>query len=177
MRAHSRTKSTASSPKSVSRPDALEIAAGILRRGDELLMVRQGALGEEQLWSIPGGRVEPGELVTEAMIRELAEETGLRVRDPGRLAYLVQVDNREEGWFATVFTFEVDDWEGELRIDDPDGYVTEVAWVPPQEALERLEGVSWHRLTTRYLRGELEPRSLWLRRVDEQGREELTGPL
>jgi len=140
-------------------------------------MVRQGAPGEDQVWSIPGGRVEPGELVTEALIRELAEETGLRVRDPGPLAFLVQVDNRDEGWFATVFTLDVDDWEGELRIDDPDGYVSEVAWVPLQEALERLEAISWHRLTARYLRGELESRSLWLRRVDEQGREELTGPI
>ena len=33
----------------------------------------------------------------------------------------------------------------------------------------------WHALTTRYLRGELEPCSLWLRRVHEDGREEWLG--
>jgi len=161
----------------VSPPEPVDIAVGILRRGDELLMVRQGAPGEEQVWSIPGGRVESGELVSEGLIRELAEETGLRVGNPGRLAFLVQVDHRRDGWFATAWTFDVDDWAGELRVDDPDGYVSEVAWVPLAEAIERLERISWHGLTARYLRGELEPRSLWLRRVDEQGREELTGPL
>ena len=161
----------------MSRPDSLEIAVGVLRRDDELLMVRQGAPGEKQVWSTPGGRVEPGELVTEALIRELAEETGLRVRDPGRLAFLVQVDNRRDGWFATVFTFDVEAWEGELQVDDPDGYVSEVAWVPLAAAIDRLQQISWHRLTARYLRGELEPRSLWLRRVDENGGEDLTGPL
>lgn len=46
---------------------------------DRLLMVRRGrgpAAGE---WSIPGGRVEPGELVAEAVVREVREETGIDV--------------------------------------------------------------------------------------------------
>ena len=56
-----------------------EVAVGaIVRRSDELLLVRRGrppAVGE---WSVPGGRVEPGELLMEAVVRELHEETGLR---------------------------------------------------------------------------------------------------
>jgi 8-oxo-dGTP diphosphatase len=44
---------------------------------DDLLLIRRGhgpAAGE---WSIPGGRVRAGELLAEAVVRELAEETGL----------------------------------------------------------------------------------------------------
>ena len=56
-----------------------EVAVGaVVRRADELLLVRRGrppAVGE---WSVPGGRVEPGELLMEAVVRELHEETGLR---------------------------------------------------------------------------------------------------
>lgn len=56
-----------------------EVAVGaIVRRADELLLVRRGhepAAGE---WSVPGGRVEPGESLMEAVVRELHEETGLR---------------------------------------------------------------------------------------------------
>lgn len=39
---------------------------------------------DNRLWGLPGGGVEPGESVTEAVIREVFEETGLRV-EPRRL--------------------------------------------------------------------------------------------
>jgi ADP-ribose pyrophosphatase YjhB (NUDIX family) len=44
---------------------------------DTILMVRRGRGAAQGTWSIPGGRVEAGETLAEAVIRELAEETGL----------------------------------------------------------------------------------------------------
>ena len=44
-----------------------------------LLMVRRGHAPSAGLWSVPGGRVEPGETEAEAVVREVAEETGLAV--------------------------------------------------------------------------------------------------
>ena len=55
-----------------------EVCVGaIVLDGDDLLLIRRGhgpAAGE---WSIPGGRVEAGETLAEAVVREVAEETGL----------------------------------------------------------------------------------------------------
>ena len=45
-----------------------------------LLLIRRGTEPNRGRWSVPGGRVEPGESPADAVEREVLEETGLRVR-------------------------------------------------------------------------------------------------
>lgn len=54
------------------------VGAVVVDRGRLLLVQRAKAPGVGQ-WSLPGGRVESGELMAEAVVREIAEETGLVV--------------------------------------------------------------------------------------------------
>lgn len=58
-----------------------EIAAvgAIAVRDGALLLIRRGHAPSRGRWSLPGGRVEPGETAREALVREMAEETGLVV--------------------------------------------------------------------------------------------------
>src|SRR4051794_2374681 len=76
-----------------------------------LLLIRRGHAPSAGLWSVPGGRMEPGETEAEAVVREVAEETGLRVR-PERVLGRVRIDGD-----GVVFT--VTDWTCALTDPDP----------------------------------------------------------
>lgn len=52
-----------------------------LRKGERFLLVERGRQPSKGLWAFPGGRVEPGEELQEAVQRELHEETGLTASD------------------------------------------------------------------------------------------------
>ena len=46
-------------------------------RGDSVLLIRRGTPPRQGEWSLPGGRIEPGERAVDAALRELREETGV----------------------------------------------------------------------------------------------------
>ncbi|MDZ4363334.1 NUDIX hydrolase [Brevundimonas sp.] len=49
-------------------------------RDDQVLLIRRGTPPRLGQWSLPGGRIEPGEGAREAALRELMEETGIAAR-------------------------------------------------------------------------------------------------
>jgi 8-oxo-dGTP diphosphatase len=58
------------------------VGAVVLDAAGRLLLIRRGHDPHAGLWSVPGGRVEDGETLEQAVRREVLEETGLSVR-PG----------------------------------------------------------------------------------------------
>ena len=52
---------------------------GILVEDDKILLVKQ-KINPSRTWSLPGGRVEAGEQLEEAVIREVLEETGVKTK-------------------------------------------------------------------------------------------------
>ena len=55
------------------------VGAVVTDEQGRLLLIKRGHEPGAGLWSIPGGRIEPGETDAEALVREMFEETGLVV--------------------------------------------------------------------------------------------------
>jgi ADP-ribose pyrophosphatase YjhB (NUDIX family) len=145
----------------------------LIRRGQDILLVQQqGDDHPVPTWALPGGVVEVGELPTEAMIREVGEETGLEVLDPGRLLYLKSgVDVSGES-VSTTFVFEIDQFCGELRPASADDPVLDARWLPVDEAIAKLMELPWPMMREpiiAHLRGEAAPGSYWLYRYEADG--------
>lgn len=84
------------------------IAVGaICVRNGELLLIRRRNDPARGRWSLPGGRVEAGELLADALVREVREETGLEI-SVGDLAGILEVPRPGDthyvilDYFATV---------------------------------------------------------------------------
>jgi 8-oxo-dGTP diphosphatase len=119
--------------------------SAVIRRDERVLLVKGNADGEAPEWFLPGGQVEPGELLTEALRREVKEEAGLSVTRVGKLAWVCAMAWRNESSAGEGFAFvyEVDDPGGEPCCADPDSIVSEAAFFSIDEAVTLLGRVEW----------------------------------
>ena len=160
-----------------SNPVLIEhVARAIVRRGDAILLVQQQNTPDSPLyWGIPGGLVEVGELISEALVREVAEETGARVTALGDLVFVTQIDRPSIAIQSVFFAFEVAQWHGTLGSNDPDDEIRQVALVPLAEAIELLAANDgWHGVQEpllAYLRGEVAVGSMWFYREGDNGQQ------
>jgi ADP-ribose pyrophosphatase YjhB (NUDIX family) len=122
------------------RPHSMQRVAAyaLVVRDDAVLLTRNSVRGPHPgLWNLPGGGIEHGEAPADAVVREVAEETGLECTVGG----IVIVDNvtmrgtapsgRDEKFHSVALVYEATVAPGaEPRVVEVDGTTDQAAWVP-----------------------------------------------
>ncbi|MHB1988319.1 MAG: NUDIX hydrolase [Acidimicrobiales bacterium] len=119
----------------------LAVGAIILRTPDQILLIKRGREPSAGRWSLPGGRVEFGETLEEAVQREVFEETGI-VTEVGQLLGWVERRYQSHHFVIMDFLAEVarSDTEVVPRAGD-DAVVARWVMIAELETLELVEGL------------------------------------
>ena len=110
----------------------LAVSAAIVRAG-QVLLVRRARSPAQGLFSLPGGVVESGETLTQALIREVREETSLVIEPVGLAGFRETIgrdpDGRVERHFV-ILPFAARWLAGEVTLNEE---LSEARWLDPAE--------------------------------------------
>ncbi len=103
-----------------------ELCVGAVAVDDDLiLLIRRGRGPAQGVWSVPGGRVEAGETLAEAVVRELYEETGLTGVCEGLVGWVERI-MEDHHYVILDFSVTILSTAEPVAGDD----AAEAAWVP-----------------------------------------------
>jgi 8-oxo-dGTP diphosphatase len=121
------------------------VAGALVEAPDGVLLVRNVRRGGRSDWSTPGGVIDAEDRsLLEGLTREVEEETGLRVTRWEGPLYEVVCEAVDLGWTLRAEIHRAVEYEGELRVEDPDGIVVEAEFLSADECRMRLEpGARW----------------------------------
>ena len=110
----------------------VKVAAAVIRDGNLVFATQRGYGKYRDFWEFPGGKIEPGETLEEALVREIREELGTEV-EVGELLMTEEYDYPD-------FHLSMDCFLCSLRGGEPTLLEHEDArWLP----LDRLRSVNW----------------------------------
>jgi 8-oxo-dGTP diphosphatase len=124
--------------------DYIGVGVGAVIRDDlgRVFLARRGPLAKNErgLWEFPGGSVEFGEKLADALRREIHEEYGMEIQ-VGPLLDVVDHILPAEGQHWVSPTYLCTWISGEAQIREP-GKCTQITWVSPHEAPQDLTIIS-----------------------------------
>jgi len=105
----------------------IRVVAGILTRGDEILICQRTRHQSKPLkWEFPGGKIEFGEQPRDALRRELEEELGIQAEVGDEVERITHT--YEDGGMVELRFFAVPRFQGELE----NRIFREILWVSRQ---------------------------------------------
>lgn len=122
------------------------VGAIIINECGELFLARRGPLAKNErgLWEFPGGSVEFGETLADALRREIREEYGMEI-EVGALLDVVDHILPDEGQHWVSPTYLCKPLTGEPSIREP-GKCTQIGWFAPDQVPDDLTVISRHNL-------------------------------
>jgi 8-oxo-dGTP diphosphatase len=124
--------SPASDPRAYPDRPYLAVSAAIIRDG-RVLTVRRARGPALGVWTMPGGVVEAGETLTQALVREIHEETGLTIEPVALAGYrelLVRDDKGRLSRHFVIMCFASRWVAGEPQLNEE---LAEARWLLPSE--------------------------------------------
>lgn len=106
----------------------LRVSLGIVFKDDKVLLIERAKQEGALTWAFPGGKIDPGEDSSHAVVREVLEETGVECNQLTLLGELLHEERNVHisYWKALAF-------RGEAKIMEPDKALS-VIWATPEEA-------------------------------------------
>jgi ADP-ribose pyrophosphatase YjhB (NUDIX family) len=105
----------------------------VVFRGDAVLLIRRGNPPLAGEWSLPGGLADPGETLTQAVEREVAEECGIRIEVIDLVTQFEYIQRDESGrarYHYLVFDFAAEYRGGDLLHSSD---ASDARWFTPAE--------------------------------------------
>ena len=119
------------------QPNQIISTRVIVEYGTDIALIRRAPTGEYQgSWELPGGKMDPGENILEAALRETQQETGLEVELLNNLPKFIEerniLDGKHRGRHYQAFGFVGIAASMDIELSDEH---TDFLWLPPAEAL------------------------------------------
>ena len=117
--------------RSAGQPATRLVVTASIFDGDRVVMVQEGRAHKRGEWNLPSGRVDRGEYLIQAAVREAREETGLTVRIVSLAGiYIYPTRSGDE---VVRFNFIAEPAGGELKADGSE--ILDVRWISINDIL------------------------------------------
>ncbi len=133
-------------------PKGVEIvgSAIIEDSGGKILLVKSPKWHNK--WIMPGGHIEPGEKIEDALVREAIEETGLMPKSKGVIAFGELINPKDFHRPGHFIYFDILCVASNKKVKLDNYELTDYKWVTPQEALKMDLAESYDKTVRGYMK-------------------------